>query len=165
MKCPNTKCPYSKLEKIEENANFCSKCGCNLSQSGETSSSQGEKSNSLSKNSTQVVSETEDRHCSPTDSIGKSLHIAEKHQLRNRWRSFILYARQTHRLSLSVRLNSTPDFEFILEKAKSKTYHCHIYISQEVKKPMFRSEIYKVIGLSGVQFIMVIGLSVVQFGL
>ena len=79
MKCPNPECPYSKLEKIEENANFCSKCGRNLSQSGKTSSSQSEKSDSLSKNSTQVASETEDRPCSPLDSIGKSLHIAEKH--------------------------------------------------------------------------------------
>lgn len=96
MKCPNPACPYSKIEKIEENANFCSKCGCSLSQSGETSSSKSEKSNSLSKNSTQNASETEDRHYSPLDSIGKSLHLAEKHWLRNRMALIYMRDKRTY---------------------------------------------------------------------
>ena len=103
MKCPNPECPYSKLEKLEETDNFCSKCGYNLRRSKETSSSQSEKSTSLSKNSIQVTSEAEDRHCSPLDSIGMSLNVVEKHYLKN---DVNLYARQTHLLSLSVGSNS-----------------------------------------------------------
>ena len=81
MKCPNPDCAYSEHDKLEETANFCSKCGLDLRRREETSSSQSEKTALLSKNSTQVVVEVEDRHCSPLNSIGKSLYYnyVEKH--------------------------------------------------------------------------------------
>ena len=79
MKCPNPDCIYSKYDKLEETAKFCSECGLDLRRREETSSSQSEQTTTLSKNSTQVVSEAEDRHCSPLNSIGKSLNVAEKH--------------------------------------------------------------------------------------
>ena len=80
MKCTNPECPFSWLEKLDETANFCSKCGTDLRRSEEASSSQSEKTTSFSKNSTQVESEAEDRHCS---ALGKSLHIVQDHWLKN----------------------------------------------------------------------------------
>ena len=80
MKCTNPECPFSWLEKLDETANFCSKCGRDLRRSEGGSSSQSEKTTSFSKNSAQVASEAEDRHCS---ALGKSLHIVEEHWLKN----------------------------------------------------------------------------------
>ena len=100
MKCPNPECPFSWLEKLDENAKFCSECGTNLRRSiKQASSSQNEKTTSFSKNSTQVASEVEDRHCSALDHIGKSLHIVYEHWLKNdvNW-----YSRQTYLVSLSL---------------------------------------------------------------
>lgn len=78
MKCPNPKCAYSGLDKLEKTAKFCSECGLDLRRSEGTSSSQSEKTTSFSKNSTEVASEAEDRHCSALD------HIDEAKKLKKR---------------------------------------------------------------------------------
>ena len=80
MKCTNPECPFSLIEKLDKTAKFCSECGKDLRRSEEASSSQSEKTTPFSKNSTQVASEVEDRHCS---ALGKSLHIVEEHWLKN----------------------------------------------------------------------------------
>ena len=109
MKCPNPECLFSGLEKFEETANFCPRCGWNLGRSEEASSSLNEKNTSMSKNSTPNASESEDRRFDPQDSTGKFFH---KLKLRILLRKFInFYARQTHLLSVSVGRSGFLGFE------------------------------------------------------
>ncbi|XP_067056125.1 E3 ubiquitin-protein ligase rnf213-alpha-like isoform X2 [Acropora muricata] len=68
MKCPNPKCQFSGLENLEETANFCPRCGWNLRQSEEASSSLNEKNTTVSENPTRSASESEDRRFDPQDS-------------------------------------------------------------------------------------------------
>ncbi|KAK2555497.1 E3 ubiquitin-protein ligase rnf213-alpha [Acropora cervicornis] len=71
MKCTNPECSFSLIEKLDDSANFCSKCGRDLRRSEEASPSQSEKTTLFSKNSAQVASEAEDRHCSALDETKK----------------------------------------------------------------------------------------------